>query len=50
MFGLGLKESLFMFPIGLLGGAIPVVSIIFIILMYVKINRIEKMLADKLNQ
>jgi len=50
MFGIGIKESLLMIPMGLLGTAIPIVLIIFIILIYVKINRIEKMLADKLLQ
>jgi len=50
MFGLGIKESLFMIPLGFLGTAIPVVSIILIILMYIKIDHIEKMLNDKYKQ
>jgi hypothetical protein len=37
-------------PVILLSGAIPLVAFILIIMMYIKINRIEKILKDKSNR
>lgn len=50
MFGLGVPELIIMVPFLILSVAIPIVSIILIILMYIKINRIETILTSKLNQ
>lgn len=50
MFGVGIPELVIMTPIFLLSAAIPVASIILIIMIYIKINRIEKILTDKSNQ
>jgi len=50
MFGLGMPELIILVPMALLGLGIPVAQIVLIIMMYIKINRIEKMLTDKPNQ
>jgi hypothetical protein len=49
MFGLGVPELIIVVPMLLITAAIPITSIILIILMYIKINRIERMLNDKSN-
>ena len=49
MFGLGVPELIIVVPLLLITAAIPITSIILIILMYIKINRIERMLNGKSN-
>jgi hypothetical protein len=49
MFGLGVPELIIVVPMLLITAAIPITSIILIILMYIKINRIERMLNGKSN-
>jgi hypothetical protein len=49
MFGLGIPELIIAIPALLITAAIPITSIVLIILMYIKIKRIERMLNDKSN-
>ncbi len=49
MFGIGIPELIIIIPVMLVSAAIPITSIVLIILMYIKINRIERMLNDKSN-
>jgi hypothetical protein len=50
MFGIGIPELLIVVPVLLISAAIPITSVVLIILMYIKINRIEQILNSKLNQ
>jgi hypothetical protein len=50
MFGIGIPELLIVVPLLLISAAIPITSVVLIILMYIKINRIEQILNSKLNQ
>jgi len=49
MFGIGVSELIILIPVMLVSAAIPITSIVLIILMYIKINRIERLLNDKSN-
>jgi hypothetical protein len=44
----GLPE-LIMMPIALILGAIPIVSVVLLVLMYMKVSRIERILTSKAN-
>jgi hypothetical protein len=50
MFGIGVHELIIAIPVLFITAAIPITSIALIILMYIKINRIERMLTGKSNR
>jgi hypothetical protein len=50
MFGIGMPELIIIIPALLVSAAIPLTSVVLIILMYIKINRIERILNSKPNQ
>jgi hypothetical protein len=49
MFGIGIPELIIIIPVMLVSAAIPITSVVLIILMYIKITRIERILNSKSN-
>jgi hypothetical protein len=50
MFGIGVPELIIVIPMLLVTAAIPITSVVLIILTYIKINRIERILTYRSKQ